>query len=299
MKDGDRTLDIALLQINGARDPAANIETLLPMIAEAAAGGAQLVCTPEVSDMVEPKGDLNVQKAQTEADHGVLAALRAAARDARVWLAIGSVLVRHEEGGEAPLANRSFLVDDQGEIRARYDKIHMFDVEVGDGQTYRESARIRPGGRAVVADTPWARLGLTVCYDVRFPYLYRALAKAGAEVLLVPAAFTAKTGSAHWHTLLRARAIETGCFVVAAAQTGTHAEGRQTYGHALVIDPWGEVLSDAGTDPGITRVRLPLDRVREIRQAVPSLGNDRPFAPPGRLTPEAGGCIRSLHSSAG
>ncbi|HYD99546.1 MAG TPA: carbon-nitrogen hydrolase family protein, partial [Alphaproteobacteria bacterium] len=178
------------------------------------------------------------------------------------------------------VANRLFVIDPQGEIRARYDKIHMFDVDLAGGESYRESATFRPGEQAVLAQTPWGGLGMTVCYDLRFPHLYRALAQAGARLLAVPAAFTVPTGRAHWHVLLRARAIETGCFVIAPAQTGTHDAGRQTYGHSLIVDPWGEVLADGGGEPGFVTADLDLGRIDEARGMVPALRHDRPFAPP-------------------
>lgn len=183
------------------------------------------------------------------------------------------------------MANRQFVIDDSGEIVARYSKIHMFDVQVGDGQTYRESNTYRPGEEAVVVDTPWCRLGLSICYDIRFPYLYRDLAKAGAEVIVTPAAFTKVTGEAHWHVLQRARAIENGVFIATAAQTGTHAEGRQTYGHSLVADPWGRVLADAGEPVGVTLVEIDLAEVAAARGKVPSLTHDRDYAGP-NLVPQ-------------
>ena len=202
-----------------------------------------------------------------------------------MWLLIGSVAVdiAREPGvpeGERRLANRSYLIDAQGAIVARYDKIHMFDVDLAGGESYRESNAFRPGGEAVLAPTPWGVLGMTVCYDLRFPQLYRGLAQEGADFLAIPSAFTVPTGKAHWHVLLRARAIETGCFVLAPAQWGEHAEGRHTYGHSLIVDPWGEVLADAGEGVGIVSARIDPARIAEARRMVPSLRHDRTFATP-------------------
>ncbi len=192
----------------------------------------------------------------------------------KIWLLIGSLSIKLEP---TKAANRSFLFDPQGRIAARYDKIHMFDVEIPDGQSYRESATFRPGEEAVTADLPWGKLGLSICYDMRFPYLYRSLAHAGASFLAVPAAFTEFTGRAHWHVLLRARAIETGCFVFAPAQCGTHVADRRTYGHSLVVAPWGEVLADAGEEPGVITAHIDPARVTEARRMVPALSHDKPL----------------------
>jgi len=276
-----RKLSVALIQFTAARDPAPNIETVSALVREAVDGGAEFVLTPEVTDMLEPSGKAGLEKAQTMDGHQALAAFRELAAEVGRWLLVGSVVVRRGSGEQSqPLANRSVLIDARGALAATYDKIHMFDVDVDDGQRYRESERFRPGEQAVIAETPWAKVGMSVCYDVRFAALYRMLAHHGAEILTVPAAFTAVTGAAHWHTLLRARAIETGSFVLAPAQTGTHAEGRQTFGHSLVVDPWGEVLADGGTDPGIVRADIDLDAVSEARRRIPSLRHDRPFLAP-------------------
>jgi deaminated glutathione amidase len=215
----------------------------------------------------------------------VLAALREVAQETGVWLLIGSLAIdlSRERGtaeGERRLANRSYLVDPGGGVVARYDKIHMFDVDLAGGESYRESNAFRPGGRAVLAETPWGVLGMTVCYDLRFPHLYRALAQAGADFLAIPSAFTVPTGKAHWHVLMRARAIENGCFVFAPAQWGEHAEGRRTYGHSLIVDPWGEVLADAGEGVGIVSARIDLAAIAKARRMVPSLQHDRPFTKP-------------------
>ena len=275
-------LRVGLVQLTSDREPAVNIAAVERMAREARAQGAELIATPEITDMLEPKRALQLAKAQPESEHQALAAFRALARDTGAWLLIGSLVVKRTatdgltaEGSGAPFANRSFLVGPDGGIVARYDKIHMFDVQVGDGQRYRESEAFHPGNKAVLAPTPWGKLGMTVCYDLRFPYLYRALAQAGARLISIPAAFTRLTGEAHWHVLQRARAIETGCFVIAPAQTGTHAEGRQTFGHSLVVAPWGEVLADGGMEPCVVMADLDLARVDEARAKIPALEHDR------------------------
>lgn len=279
------TVKIACLQVNSGREISPNLARLVDLAEQAIGQGARFIATPEVSDMLEPVGTAGLKKARTEAEHPALPLFSALARKGGgVWILLGSLVIRRTEAeqkpGQAPLANRSFLINDQGEIVARYDKIHMFDVEVGDGQSYRESRQYQPGEKAVLAQTPWGKLGMTICYDLRFPALHRCLAQNGASILTVPAAFTRVTGKAHWHSLLRARAIETGCFVIAPAQCGTHAEGRQTFGHSLIIDPWGEILADGGTEPGIVTADLNPARVDEIRTRIPSLTSDRSFALP-------------------
>jgi predicted amidohydrolase len=240
--------------------------------------------TPEVSNFIE-SGRRRRDKARREADDPFLAGMRELARDTGAWILVGSLVIdpAGEPGAEANeerLANRSFLIDAQGAIVARYDKIHMFDIDLPGGESYRESNAYRPGGRTVVAETPWGRLGMTVCYDVRFPHLYRALAQAGADFLAVPSVFTVPTGTAHWHVLLRARAIENGCFVFAPAQWGEHAGGRRSYGHSLIVDPWGEVLADGGEQPGIITAKIDPERIAKARGIVPSLQHDRAFTPP-------------------
>jgi deaminated glutathione amidase len=268
-------LEVACVQLCAGPDPAANLEKLGEGVAAAAAGGVELVCLAEYCAALGegPRG-LAVAPEPEEA-HAALAALRALARAHAVWLSIGSLGVTAPDGR---IWNRSYLVDPQGEVRARYDKIHLFDVDLAGGESYRESAVIAPGDAAVVARTPFGGVGLSVCYDLRFPQLYRALAKAGASILLVPAAFTRTTGKAHWHVLLRARAIETGCFVVAASQCGEAANGRLArFGHSLVVGPWGEVLADAGEGPGVAIAGLDLARVEEARRAIPALRHDRAF----------------------
>ena len=275
----------ACIQFTSARDYEPNIRVVSDLVRRARDSGADFVMTPENTGLTEPVGRLRREKARDEANHPVLAALREAARETEAWLLIGSLAVdlSREPGpidGETRLANRSYLVDPRGAIVASYDKIHMFDVDLAGGESYRESNAFRPGGRAVLAETPWGFLGMTVCYDLRFPHLYRALAKAGADFLAIPSAFTVPTGKAHWHVLLRARAIENGCFVFAPAQWGEHAEGRRTYGHSLIVDPWGEVLADAGEGVGSVSARIDVAAIAKARRMVPSLGHDRAFTHP-------------------
>lgn len=273
----------AILQLNVSDDPAANLTQTTAMLRDAVSGGAQFVLTPEVTNCISTSRAHQREVLQNEAQDITLAALREEARVAGIWLLIGSLGLQTGDA-DGRFANRSFLIGPDGGIVAQYDKIHMFDVKISETETWRESEGYRPGDRAVVADTSFARIGLSVCYDVRFAHLYRALAKAGAQVLTVPAAFSPVTGAAHWHTLLRARAIESGCFVIAPAQTGTHASAtnktRDTYGHSLVVDPWGEVLLDAGTAPGVYRFDLDLEKVEIARGKVPSLANARAFHGP-------------------
>jgi predicted amidohydrolase len=267
----------ALVQMNAARDVEPTIRWVRELVREARAGGADFILTPENTGMMEPNKTLLLEKAEPEATHPVLPAFAELARETGAWLLLGSIAVKLDAG---TCANRSFLFDPEGRIQARYDKIHMFDVDLKEGESYRESATFRPGREAVVADLPWGRLGLTICYDLRFAYLYRALAKAGASFLTVPAAFTRPTGEAHWHVLLRARAIETGCFVLAPAQCGLHAEGRKTFGHSLIVAPWGEVLADGGSEPGIVIAEIDPAKVAEARAMVPALTHDRDFTGP-------------------
>lgn len=273
----------ALVQLTVGDDPATNLPQTLAYIRSAATQGAQFVLTPECTNALSSNREHQRSALRHEDQDETLAALRAQAAESGVWLLIGSLgLLTNDADGR--FANRSFLISPKGEIAARYDKIHMFDVNVSETEVYRESAGYRPGTKAVLADTPLAKIGMTVCYDVRFPHLYRRLAKAGAQIITVPAAFNHITGAAHWETLLRARAIETGCFVLAPAQTGFHPEahgkGRRTHGHSLAIAPWGEVLADAGTDAGVTLVDIDLGRVEIARARVPSLSHDREFDGP-------------------
>lgn len=273
----------ALVQLTVGDDPASNLPQTLAYIRSAAQQGAQFVLTPECTNALSSNREHQRAVLRHEDQDETLAALRAQAAESGVWLLIGSLgLLTNDADGR--FANRSFLISPKGEIAARYDKIHMFDVNVSETEVYRESAGYRPGTKAVLADTQLAKIGMTVCYDVRFPHLYRRLAKAGAQIITVPAAFNHITGAAHWETLLRARAIETGCFVLAPAQTGFHPEshgkGRRTHGHSLAIAPWGEVLADAGTDAGVTLVDFDLGRVETARARVPSLSHDREFDGP-------------------
>ncbi|MFZ3236623.1 MAG: carbon-nitrogen hydrolase family protein [Stellaceae bacterium] len=272
----------ACVQFTAARDHEPNILAVAELVRRARDAGADFVLTPENTGLIEPIGKLRREKARDEANHPVLAALREVARETGAWLLIGSLAVdiSHETGipeGERRLANRSYLIDAGGRIAARYDKIHMFDVDLAGGESYRESNAFRPGERAVLAETPWGVVGMTVCYDLRFPQLYRALAHAGADFLAIPSSFTVPTGNAHWHVLMRGRAIENGCFVFAPAQWGEHAERRRTYGHSLIVDPWGEVLADAGEGIGVISAQVDRARIAEVRGMVPSLGHDRPF----------------------
>ncbi len=273
---------VGLVQLTVTDDPAENLPVTCAAVARAAEGGAELILTPECSNLLSSDRAHQQAVLHTEAADPTLAALRDAAAAAGRWLLIGSLAVKPESGDR--FANRSFLIAPDGTIAARYDKIHMFDVNVSETEVFRESAAYRPGDRAVLAETPLARIGMTVCYDLRFPQLYRRLAQAGAEILTVPSAFNHITGAAHWEVLLRARAIETGCFVLAPAQTGFHPEragkGRRTHGHSLAVAPWGEVLADGGSAPGVTFADLDLGAVAAARQRVPSLTHDRDFAGP-------------------
>ena len=272
------SVKVACLQVNAGREMEPNIQAACALARQARMSGADLVLMPENVAMMEHGRARILEKAYVESLHPALGAFRALARETGLWLHTGTLHIRLPEG---MAANRNHLLSPAGDIVARYDKIHMFDVSLAGGESYRESATFVAGDRAVVAHTPWGGLGLTICYDLRFPHLYRALAKAGAVFLAVPAAFTRTTGKAHWHVLLRARAIETGCWVFAPAQTGTHAEGRQTYGHALIVDPWGEVVADAGEAPGLIMADIDPAKVAEARSMVPCLTHDRPFALPG------------------
>jgi deaminated glutathione amidase len=273
------------VQFTAARDYEPNIRAVTDLVRRARDAGADLILTPENTGLMEPIGKLRREKARDEANHPVLAAICDVARETGVWLLLGSLAVdiSREPGipeEERRLVNRSYLVDASGAIVAHYDKIHMFDVDLAGGEHYRESNAFRPGDHTVLAKTPWGVLGMTVCYDLRFPQLYRALAQAGADFLAIPSAFTVPTGKAHWHVLLRARAIETGCFVFAPAQWGEHAESRRTFGHSLIVDPWGEVLADAREGVGIIIAQIDLVRIAEARRMVPSLSHDRPFTAP-------------------
>ena len=267
---------IALFQSCTGTEPAANAEALISAIEQADAGGAEMLFTPEMSGLLDRDAKRAAGNLRSEEEDGVLAACRDAARRHGLWTHLGSLAVRN---GEGKLANRGFLIDPGGNVRARYDKIHLFDVDLPTGESWRESAVYSPGeGAVVVGNTPVGRLGLTICYDLRFPDLFSRLAEAGAETIAVPAAFTVPTGRAHWEVLLRARAIEAGSFVVAAAQSGRHADGRETYGHSLVISPWGEVLLDMGQGTGVGFADIELSLVAEVRQRIPALAHRRPIA---------------------
>ncbi|WP_290483557.1 carbon-nitrogen hydrolase family protein [Hyphomonas sp. UBA3601] len=265
---------VACVQMRSGVEIAPNIVAASDLIRDAAGQGAQLVTTPEMTNLLDIRPGKARPKIVPEADDQTLGAMRGLAAELGIWMLIGSIAVTL--AGEDRLANRSVLIAPDGSVRARYDKIHMFDVEVGDGQSYRESRAYRPGERAVLAETEFGKLGMTICYDVRFPHLYRKLAQAGAGILTIPAAFTRVTGKAHWHVLVRARAIETGSFVIAPAQGGKHEDGRETFGHSLIVSPWGEVLAEKADDePGVILADLDLDAVAKARRRIPSLGNDQ------------------------
>jgi predicted amidohydrolase len=267
-------LKVACIQINSGPDIAGNIPKVESMVRIAAGRGAQLVALPENVFQMEEASRTDKRVIHTQESHpGVKAAFRMAAAN-HCWLLVGSVAVKTDDSGKTH--NRSLLFDDEGRLAAYYDKIHLFDVELPGGEIYAESEKNLPGDKAVIADLPHGKLGMTICYDVRFPHLYRTLAKAGAEILSVPSAFTAMTGEAHWHVLLRSRAIENGCYVIAPAQTGAHGT-RKTFGHALIVDPWGRVLADAGTDEGIITADLDLKLVAQTRARIPSLRHDRDY----------------------
>ncbi len=276
-------MQTALLQITSSDDPVQNLDMVRAMMAEGAEQGAGFILSPEVTNCVSTSTTRQREVLQHEEDDITLAGLRKQAADLGVWLLIGSLGIKtHDADGR--FANRSFMINPQGQIVARYDKIHMFDVQVSETETFRESKNYRPGENAVIAETDFGKVGMTICYDIRFPHLYAALAQAGAQILTVPAAFSPVTGAAHWESLLRARAIETGCWVLAPAQVGAHpktrGKTRYTHGHSMVVAPWGEVVIDAGTDPGIHFFELRDSSVSEARRRVPSLTHVRPFTGP-------------------
>jgi hypothetical protein len=265
---------VGLVQMRSGVDPQANLATALVAIEEAARAGAAYVLTPEMTNIMEVKRERLFATIADEELDPTLAALREAARKFSIYVHIGSLAVKVLPD---KAVNRSFLIDRRGNVIARYDKIHMFDVDLANGESYRESRNYRPGDLAVVADLPWGRLGITVCYDLRFPALYRALAEAGASFFSIPSAFTRQTGEAHWHALIRARAIENGCFVFAAAQGGKHENGRETFGHSLVVDPWGQILAEGGTEPGLILADIDPAQVAAARSRIPSLHHGRRF----------------------
>ena len=270
---------IALFQSRTGIDPEANARRLVAAIAQAAEGGAAILFTPEMSGLLDRDRERASTSLRSESDDLVLAAVREAAGRAGIWVHIGSLALAGERE-DGRLVNRGFLIDERGGIRARYDKIHLFDVDLATGESWRESAAYAGGERAVVAETPAGRLGLSICYDLRFPDLYRTLTDTGATILAVPAAFTVPTGQAHWHVLLRARAIEAGVFVVAAAQVGQHEDGRETYGHSLVVGPWGEVLLDMGEEEGVGFADIDLAQVEEVRSRLPAIRHRKPIPEP-------------------
>jgi predicted amidohydrolase len=269
-----KNVRVALVQMRSGRDVERNVLDATALIRDAAADGAQYVQTPETTTLMELERDRLFEAALPEAANPALRHFVSLAKDLAIWLHIGSMVVR---AGAGKLANRSLVISPEGRIAARYDKIHMFDVDLPNGDSYRESANYEAGRHAVVADLPWGGLGLSICYDLRFPHLYRALAKGGARFLAVPAAFTRLTGEAHWHTLIKARAIESQCYVFAAAQGGPHEHGRETFGHSLIVSPWGEVLAEGGVHPSVIIADVELAGVDDVRSRVPSLRHDRAF----------------------
>ncbi len=268
-------LKAACVQLTAGPEIAPNLEHAEMLIREAAGQGAQFIATPENTCHMRSPQTEKLKSAKPEADHPAIPLFAELAQELGIWLLAGSISVLLPE--ENRIANRSVLFSDQGDIAARYDKIHLFDVDLPTGESHRESELVRPGEQASIADMPWGKLGMSICYDVRFSHLYRDLAKQGATILSVPAAFTVPTGQAHWQTLLRARAIETGSFVIAPAQTGEHDGGRRTYGHSLIIGPWGEVLAEGDAAPGVIYADLDMQAVEKARQAIPALQHDRPY----------------------
>src|SRR6187397_2140934 len=272
--NGSSKFRVGLIQMRSARSPAVNIDDATKLIGEAKTGGADYVLTPEMTNIMEVSREKLFATIVPEENDATLATFRELARALGIFVHVGSLAVKVSPD---KAANRSFLIDRRGDIAARYDKIHMFDVDLTGGESYRESRSYRAGDLAVVTDLPWGRLGLTICYDLRFPALYRALAEAGAMYLAIPSAFTRQTGEAHWHVLMRARAVENGSFVFAAAQAGDHENGRATYGHSLVVDPWGHVIAEGGTEPGVVMAEVDPAEVAAARARVPSLQHGRRF----------------------
>jgi deaminated glutathione amidase len=268
------TFTAGLVQMRSGPSPQTNLDAAVRLIAQARERGAQYVLTPEMTNILEVKRERLFAAIAPEESDATLAALRELARRLRIVLHVGSLAIKLSA---ERAANRSFLIDESGEIVARYDKIHMFDVDLAGGESYRESRNYRPGEVAVTADLPWGRLGLTICYDLRFPALYRALAEAGSSFLAIPSAFTKQTGQAHWHVLNRARAIENGAFVFAAAQGGLHENGRETFGHSLIVDPWGGIIAEADAEPGVVLASIDPGEVTAARAKIPSLSHGRRF----------------------
>ncbi len=270
---------IALYQARSGIDPAANARALVAAAEEAAAGGAAILFTPEMSGLLDRDRARAEAKLRVESEDEVLAEVRSAAARFGIWVHLGSLAIRGEDG-DSRLRNRGYLITNSGDLSTFYDKIHLFDVDLATGESWRESSAYAAGGRAVVAASPAGRLGLSICYDLRFPDLYRALTDAGAQLLAIPAAFTVPTGLAHWHLLLRARAVEAGVFVVAAAQSGRHEDGRETYGHSLVVGPWGDILLDMGEAVGVGFAEIDLAQIEAVRARLPALSHRRPIPPP-------------------
>ncbi|MGZ5931215.1 MAG: carbon-nitrogen hydrolase family protein [Rhizomicrobium sp.] len=271
------TFRAACVQLRSSDDVQENIRTTSELIREAKGKGAQFVATPENTTLMAPDGGAKLERSFDEAHDPALPAFSALAEELGIWLLVGSLAIKVSD---TKTANRSFLIDPKGRISARYSKIHLFDVDLPSGEKYRESNTVAGGDSATLAETPFGKIGMTICYDLRFPHLYRTLAQKGALLLTVPSAFTETTGKAHWHVLLRARAIENGAYVLAPAQGGTHANGRKTYGHSLIIAPWGEILAEAGTDPGVILADIDPASAEDARARVPSLKHDRPFNAP-------------------
>lgn len=265
---------VGLIQMRSGRTPAANVDAAAKLIAEAKAGGADYVQTPEMTNIMEVSRDALFAAISPEDKDAGLATFRELARKHAMFVHVGSLAIKVSP---EKAANRGFLIDPKGDLVARYDKIHMFDVDLANGESYRESRNYAPGESAVLADLPWGRLGLSICYDLRFPSLYRALAEAGASFLAIPSAFTRQTGEAHWNILMRARAIENGCYVIAAAQAGKHENGRETFGHSIVVDPWGHVVAEGGTEPGVVVADIDLAEIAAARARIPSLQHGRRF----------------------
>jgi predicted amidohydrolase len=271
------TFRAACVQLRSSDDVAQNIRVASELIREARAKGADFIATPENTTLMAADGGTKLERTFSEDADPALPAFRALAEELGAWLLIGSLAIKTDA---TKTANRSFLIDPKGRVAARYDKIHLFDTDPGSGESYRESNTVSGGHRAVTADLPWGKLGMTICYDLRFPQLYRRLAESGAFMLSVPSAFTETTGKAHWQVMLRARAIENGAFVIAPAQGGIHANGRATYGHSLIVAPWGEILAEAGTEPGVILAEIDPAAVKSARSRVPSLTHDREFEGP-------------------
>ena len=277
-----QTFTVACVQTTAGPDVKTNIINASALVREAHKSGAKLIVLPEVTNIIDIDRSAMAEKLSTEVEDISLVAFCTLAVELKVWLLLGSLGLKHETAlnaeGKPKFANRSFLIGDDGVVRNRYTKIHLFDVDLGAGETYQESKSYEPGNEAVLANTPWGKLGMTICYDIRFPHLYRKLAQAGAKFLSIPAAFARPSGKAHWHVLMRARAIENGCYVFAAAQCGEHGGGRSTYGHSLIVDPWGEILADGGTEIGFVLAEIDTSLVDKVRQKIPSLTHDRDYS---------------------